>query len=185
MLKTFSSDVYRKTGHTRFGFQDWLLNRDLRILRQYRKASYWRKKKKIFKIFYVYHNLRLLHFSNKYEFNVPAAATIGPGLFISHNGPVTINGASIIGKNCNIGSGVTIGQENRGVRKGSPVIGDSVWIGTNAVIVGKITIGNNVLIAPNSYVNFDVPSNSIVIGNPGRIIPKSDATDKYIENKIE
>ncbi|WP_138272484.1 LbetaH domain-containing protein [Parabacteroides merdae] len=48
-------------------------------------------------------------------------------------------------------------------------LGNSVWIGPNAVIVEKINIGDNVLIAANSYVNFDVPSNSIVIGNPGRI----------------
>lgn len=44
-------------------------------------------------------------------------------------------------------------QENRGVRQGTPVIGDCVWIGVNATIVGKIIIGDNVLIAPNSYAN--------------------------------
>lgn len=76
------------------------------------------------------------------------------------------------------------GQENRGKRKGTPRIGNDVWIGTNAVIVGKIEIGNNVLIAPNSYVNFDVPNNSIVIGNPGKIIPSINACESYIENKI-
>ena len=55
--------------------------------------------------------------------------------------------------------------------------------GANAVIVGKINIGNNVLIAPNSYVNFDVPDNSIVIGNPGKIIHKDNATEGYINKK--
>ena len=65
------------------------------------------------------------------------------------------------------------------------MIGNKVWIGTNSVIVGKITIGDNVLIAPNSFVNFDVPSNSIVIGNPGKIIPSTNATDKYINNEIK
>lgn len=56
------------------------------------------------------------------------------------------------------------------------------WL--NAVIVGKIKIGNNVLIAPNAYVSFDVPSNSVVIGNPGQITPKENATEGYINNKI-
>lgn len=51
-------------------------------------------------------------------------------------------------ENCNIHKGVTIGQENRGKRKGTPVIGDEVWIGINATIVGKISIGSDVLIAP-------------------------------------
>ena len=84
----------------------------------------------------------------------------------------------------NIAQGVTIGQANRGERIGVPEIGDEVWIGTNAVIVGHIKIGNNVLIAPNAYVNTDVPSNSIVIGNPAQITPNKKATNGYINNKI-
>lgn len=79
---------------------------------------------------------------------------------------------------------MVIRQENRGKRKGCPTIGDSVWIGANAVIVGKIRIGNDVLIAPLTYVNFDVPSHSIVIGNPGRIIHRDGATDGYINKTV-
>ena len=52
------------------------------------------------------------------------------------------------------------------------------------MIVGGITIGDNVLIAPNAYVNMDVPSNSVVVGNPAQIIPNENATDGYINNKI-
>ena len=61
-----------------------------------------------------------------------------------------------------------------------PTIKDNVWIGTNAVIVGNITIGEDVLIAPLTYVNFDVPDHSIVIGNPGKIISRENATEDYI-----
>ena len=57
-------------------------------------------------------------------------------------------------------------------------------LGANAVIVGKINIGNNVLIAPGAYVNFDVPDNSIVIGNPGLIRQSPGATLGYINNTI-
>ena len=49
----------------------------------------------------------------------------------------------------------------------------------------KIKIGNNVLIAPNAYVNFDVPDNSVVVGNPAQITPKDNATEDYINKKIE
>ena len=59
-----------------------------------------------------------------------------------------------------------------------------MWIGTNAVVVGNIRIGNDVLIAPLSFVNFDVPDHSIVIGNPARIIARENATAGYIENKV-
>lgn len=54
----------------------------------------------------------------------------------------------------------------------------------NAVIVGNITIGDDVLIAANSFVNFDVPSHSIVIGNPGTVHNKPNATLDYIANRI-
>lgn len=112
-----------------------------------------------------------------------AQTKIGPGLYIGHPYGITINPAAVIGSNINIHKGVTIGQENRGERKGAPVIGDQVWIGVNATIVGKIKIGNDVLIAPNAYVNCDVPDHSIVVGNPCTVISRANATDGYI-NKI-
>lgn len=58
-----------------------------------------------------------------------------------------------------------------------------MWIGTNAVVVGKITIGDDVLIAPGAFVNFDVSPHSIVVGNPAKIISRENATEKYIENQ--
>ena len=123
----------------------------------------------------------LKHYSLKYGFQIYPGTVIGDGLYIGHFGPIVINKNAIIGKNCNLTHGVTIGQENRGKRNGAPVIGDHVWIGTNAVVVGNIVIGNNVLIAPNSYVNVDVPSNSIALGNPVKIIHKEHAVQSYIE----
>lgn len=60
------------------------------------------------------------------------------------------------------------------------LFGNKVWIGVNATIVGHINIGNNVLIAPNSYANCNVPSNSIVIGNPCIIKHNDNATKGYI-----
>ena len=71
-----------------------------------------------------------------------------------------------------------------GGRQGTPVIGNEVWIGINAAIVGKVTIGDDVLIAPNSYVNCDVPSHSIVFGNPCIIKHREDATEGYINRKV-
>lgn len=78
-----------------------------------------------------------------------------------------------------------IGQSNRGQFKGCPTIGDEVWIGINAAIVGRITIANDVLIAPNSFVNVDVPAHSIVFGNPCIIKHRDCATEGYINNIAE
>lgn len=126
--------------------------------------------------------LRLTSFIFKCE--IPSNVKIGPGLYIGHPFCITINPKVVIGKNCNIHKGVTIGQENRGKRKGAPTIGDNVWIGINSTIVGKINIGDDVLIAPNSYVNCDVPSHSVVFGNPCIIKHRDNATDGYINNII-
>lgn len=109
---------------------------------------------------------------------------IGPGLFLNHPFCITINPNCKIGRNVNLHKGVTIGAENRGDRAGYPTLGDCVWIGINSTVVGKVTIGDNVMIAPNTFVNFDVPSNSIVIGNPAKIISDLNATDAYITRKV-
>lgn len=63
---------------------------------------------------------------------------------------------------------------------GVPTIGSYVWIGINTTIVGRIEIGHDVLIAPNTYVNRDIPSHSIVSGNPAIIRSSDNATEHYI-----
>lgn len=119
-----------------------------------------------------------------YNCEISRQAEIGKGLYIGHPYCITINPKAKIGENCNIHKGVTIGQENRGKRKGVPTIGNEVWIGINSTIVGGITIGDDVMIAPNSFVNRDVPSHSIVYGNPCQIRPRENATEGYINSRV-
>ena len=128
----------------------------------------------------------LLHYFNgKYHVELGTQNQIGDGLYFGHPYGITIKPNVKIGRNVNIHKGVTIGQENRGKRKGAPSIGDDVWIGINSTIVGKITIGNDVLIAPNSYVNCDIPDHSIVLGNPCIIKHCDHATENYINRKAK
>lgn len=127
----------------------------------------------------------LLHrLQERYGLEIARATKIGPGLYLGHAFNITVNEAAVIGANCNLHKGVTIGQENRGKRKGAPILGDCVWIGVNATVVGSITVGDDVLIAPGAYVNCDIPSHSVVLGNPCRIIPRENATEGYINRKI-
>ncbi len=109
---------------------------------------------------------------------------IGKGLLLIHPYGIAVNNASTIGDNCTIYGGAIIGMEFRGERRGCPKIGNKVWSGANAAIVGNITIGNDVLIAQNAFVNFDVPSHSIVVGNPGKIVARENATENYIIRPI-
>lgn len=107
------------------------------------------------------------------------------GVYLGHAYNITINSNAKIGRNCNIHKGVVIGQANRGSRKGYPTIGDRVWIGINSAIVGNVNIGDDVMIAPNSFVNVDIPSHSVVFGNPCIIKHRDWATAEYINNIVE
>ena len=131
-----------------------------------------------------YYRFRYQMICRKHGVEISRTTKIGKGLYVGHPYNITINGDAVLGDNINIHKGVTIGRENRGKRKGTPTIGNMVWIGINSTIVGKITIGDDVLIAPNSYVNCDIPAHSIVIGNPCRIICRENATESYIENTV-
>ncbi|MFW2134900.1 serine O-acetyltransferase [Chryseobacterium sp. TY4] len=180
---TIQEDFYRESGQYLSHFQilKKCFSPNLHYIYWLRNAQKYPKSSLIGKIY----RLILRHYQIKYGFQIYAETQIGPGLYLGHWGQLVINPTAIIGRNCNIAQGVTIAQTNRGKREGVPVIGDEVWIGPNAVIVGGITIGNNVLIAPNAYVNMDVPANSVVIGNPAQITPNNMATEGYINNKVK
>lgn len=150
--------------------------------RALRYAKYYKAKHNL--LLFAYWRNKLYRLGQKYGYQISYATDIGKGFYIGHRGTVIINWTAHLGENVNVAAGVTIGLANRGKRKGVPTIGNRVWIGTNAVVVGKITIGDDVLIAPGAYVNFDVPSHSIVIGNPGVIHARENATEGYIENTV-
>lgn len=147
----------------------------------FRKASKNRK----YSIKWFFYTFFLRRYGYKYGFQFPPSVQIGEGFYIGHYGTIVINGKAKVGKNCNIAHGVTIGQTNRGRLKGYPTIGNNVWIGTGSVIVGNIKIGSNVLIAPNSFVNFDVPEHSLAIGNPAKVVNKENPTEGYINNILD
>ena len=122
--------------------------------------------------------------SFKFAIQIPSHTKIGEGFRIAHWGHIVVNPGVVIGKNFNISQGCLIGNA-QGTKKGVPTVGDNVCMNANSVIIGGVTIGNNVLIAPGAFVNFDVPDNCIVIGNPGKIIQKvSSPTDKYIVYRV-
>ena len=153
---------------------------------QYRLLKWKRRCEKYKNIKLLYGFLWMIYrkLQIKYGVDLPASTKIGPGFKIEHLNGIVVNPDVVIGKNCNIYNGVTIGKEKRGIREGCPTIADEGWIGANAIVVGRIQIGSDVLIAPGAYVNFDVPSHSIVLGNPAKIVAKENATEKYIKNTV-
>lgn len=134
-----------------------------------------------------YHYLKknkIRYYSIKYGYEIPYQCDIEPGLKLMHYGGIIINPLAKIGRNVTLLRGCTIGSNRRGKKRGAPTVGNNVWVGANAAIIGEINIGNNVMIAPNTYINVDVPPNSICVGNPAKIIHKLNATKFYIDNPI-
>ena len=91
----------------------------------------------------------------------------------------------MFGENCYFSHNIAVGVSKRGPKQGVPTVGNRVWIGANAIVMGNITIGDDVLIAGNSFVNVDVPAHSVVLGNPAKIVPRDNATEGYILNVYE
>lgn len=100
--------------------------------------------------------------------DISPGASIGAGFYLGHVGGVIISQHAVIGKNCDISHRVTIGVSAMG-RQGAPSIGDDVYIGTGATVVGKIRIGNGAKIAANTLVIDDVPEGATAMGVPGRV----------------
>ena len=112
---------------------------------------------------------------------IPHRATIGPGLYIGHFGNIIFHEDVVLGHTCNVSQGVTIGSSGRGARRGVPTIGDRVYLATNAVVVGRITVGSGAVVAANSRVTRDVPAGTTVMGVPAQVV-KDLGSDDYIES---
>lgn len=99
---------------------------------------------------------------------------------LAHPYNITVNSRAILGENITLFKGCTIGSIRSGSREGVPTIENRVAIMMNVTVCGNIKIGNDCLIAANSFVNFDVPDDSVVIGSPGVIHHKAHASKDYM-----
>ena len=142
----------------------WKYISTLRYCEYYQNATSILKK-----ILSMYYNFRLRQLSRITSFQIPPN-TVGAGLTIWHWGTVIINPETKIGRNCTLNPQVVIGHKKPG--EGAPHIGNNVFIGAGAKVIGAIEIGDNVIIAPNSVVVKDIPDNCIVGGVPCKILKK-------------
>ena len=110
---------------------------------------------------------------------LPGGAKIGPGLHVPHTGLIVVNSRTVIGANCTLAHGVTIGHRSGGrdAAAGSPSIGDRVYIGPGAAVMGPITIGDDALIGVGAIVTRSVPPRGVVAGNPARLLSRQGSFD--------
>ena len=107
---------------------------------------------------------------------LPCEAKVGRNFVIDHFGGIIVSGYAQFGDNCRIRNGVVVGLR-RIDEKYAPIIGDNVDIGSGAKLLGPIHIGNNAIIGANAVVLSDVPADSIAVGVPALVKPRSPQTD--------
>jgi serine O-acetyltransferase len=184
-LALVRADFYRYDGSVgiRANLERYFLEPGARFTFWYRLSA-WLKHAGWLKPAFVFAWLMRRHYEIKYGISIPTKTVIGAGLYISHFGGIVVNGDAVLGRNCNLGNGVTIGMSVRGSRMGCPTIGDDVFIGPGARIIGKLTVGHRAAIGANSVVLSDVPDDSVMAGLPAKIVSTRGSAG-YINWRIE
>lgn len=148
----------------------WLKEASILAIRWYRhgqhvdnmKEGFWKKISLKF-YWFVFHIIEIF-----IGVSLPKSAQIGGGLRIHHFGNIIIHKNAVIGENCILRQGVTLGNRHNG--EFAPKLGDDVELGAYAQIIGNITIGDNCKVGAMAVVLNDVPAGKTVCGNPAKIM---------------
>jgi serine O-acetyltransferase len=141
----------------------YLMNSGFRYAFWVRTAKYCSGRKGILSfLLYVLSKFVLVVYFIRYRARISSRSIIGPGLYLEHPDRLVVGPEAIIGKNCTLQRGVSVGAQCRGRYYAPPTIKDNVHISENAMIIGDIEVGENVFIGPSSIVRKDVPDNFIV-----------------------
>lgn len=165
-----NSDLRRLTNAKWGGVKYLFFNASFRITFWFRIGSYLRTKRNPLYRF-LYGIVFLIHKHNQYltGIQLPLETVVGKGLCFSHFSCIVINSSAIIGDNCTIFQGVTVGSK-RGPKGGVPRIGNNVVLASGAKLIGRISIGDNVMVGANATVVTDIPNNAVAVGCPAKVI---------------
>ncbi len=109
--------------------------------------------------------------------SLASGTEVGEGLYIGHFGNIIVSPAARLGRNCNLSQGVTLGAAGRGDRHGAPRLGDRVYVGAGAIVLGAVEIGDDAAIGAGAVVTKSVPARGVVAGNPARLISRRGSFD--------
>lgn len=171
MFKRIRSDVKTvldRDPAARSFFEVFFLYSGVKAISYYRIAHWFYNKKLYFIARYISQRARSIT-----GIEIHPAAVIGDGVFIDHGMGVVIGETTVIGDNCTIYQGVTLGGTGKDKGKRHPTIGNNVVIGSGAKVLGPFRVGDNSKIAANAVVLSEVPDNCTVVGVPGRIVKKN------------
>lgn len=118
----------------------------------------------------------------RYGVYLEFSTEVGPGLYLGHPLGIVVNTRSVIGANCTLSHGVTLGQTHaRSKCPGVPTIGNRVYLGCGAKIVGSVKVGDDAVVAPNAVVVADVPNLAVVGGIPAKQLSE-EGSEGYVSN---
>ena len=113
-----------------------------------------------------------IHVRNHYGIELPYSATLGRRVVIEHQGGIVIHGNTVIGNDCIIRQGCTLGNKTLDAVFDAPTLGNSVNVGAGAKILGKVTIGEGASIGANAVVLKDVPAGATAVGIPAKVLER-------------
>ena len=114
-----------------------------------------------------------------YACQIPAEVELGEGTVLGYEGlGIVFHPRVRTGKNCVISQGVTLGGTSR--KLDVPILGDNVYLGAGAKVLGPVTIGDDVVIGANAVVVSDIPSGSLAVGVPAKIIKSGIKMSDYV-----
>ena len=147
-----------------------LLYNGFKAIRAHRKANWFYRHRMKFIARWI--SQRCVRRTN---IEIHPAAQIGRRLFIDHGTGVVIGETTIIGDDCTIYQGVTLGGTGKDKGKRHPTLGNNVVIGAGAKVLGPFTVGDNSKVGAGAVVLKEVPPDSTVVGNPGRVVRQAGA----------
>lgn len=183
-INIIKSDLYRYSGEISLKafLKVWATEPGFKVTFPMRCCDYLKQKNRILSFLpLVFFYILFKRCRIKYGIDLKLGSNIGGGFYIGHFNCIVISRQAVIGRNVNVSHGVTIGRVNRGKRKGFPTIGNNVYIGAGAKVLGNIKVGNNVAIGANSVVTKHIPNNAVAVGIPAKVI-SLDGSDGYINN---
>lgn len=145
-------------------------NASFKITFWYRILSFLKNRKGLYSFFYYIVYMIYKHYQYLTGIQLPVDTIVDGGVLFPHFSCIVIAGNCEIGKRCTIFHGVTIGSIRGGAKGGVPKIGDNVVLSTGAKVIGNVKIGNNVIVGAGAVVVSDIPDDSVVVGNPAKII---------------
>lgn len=170
MLREIRDDVnavLERDPAARSFWEVFFLYSGVKAIRYYRVAHWFFKKKHYFAARFLSQRARKLT-----GIEIHPGAQIGKGVFIDHGMGVVIGETAVVGDNCTIYQGVTLGGTGKDKGKRHPTIGNNVVIGCGAKVLGPFSVGDNSKIAANAVVLSEIPENCTVVGVPGRVVKK-------------